>query len=355
MTLFRQAIIVVMLAIIGGAGWFWFTDGSGVAPTEAARRGEKPPTLVHIQPVVLRADTVVYSTIGTAEAVRSASLYPKSEGEVVEVLFQPGRAVQEGDPLIRLSGIHQQLDLQLADVAAKEADRIYRRFDKLAKNGAVSTVRLQEARIARENARLNLAQAEAAVQDRIVFAPFSGTIGLSDVDVGDRVDDDTLIAMLGDHSALNVHFVVPEEFAAEISVGDKVSLKTMAMRADTADAKISAVDSRIDPKTRSLSVRARVENPGRRLRPGTSFTVEMQFTGKTYPAIPEVAVLWSKAGAYIWRVNDNMAEKVTVAVIRRSNGQVLVDGALAAGEDIVIEGVQGLRHGQQVLAKPLIN
>jgi membrane fusion protein, multidrug efflux system len=113
--------------------------------------------------------------------------------------------------------------------------------------------------------------------------------------------------------------------------------------------------SRIDEKSRTLRVRATIPNPDDTIRPGTSFTVELAFTGKSYPSVREVAVLWSRDGAYLWRASDGKAEKVFVKLVRRDTGRILVDGDLNIGDAVVVQGVQGLRIGQRLSPKPFID
>ena len=112
------------------------------------------------------------------------------------------------------------------------------------------------------------------------------------------------------------------------------------------------MDSRIDAASRTLRVRARIPNPDDAIRPGTSFEVELAFTGRRYPIVREVAVLWSRDGAYLWRANTKKAEKVFVKLVRRDGGRILVDGPLKAGDLVVVEGVQGLRAGQKLDPRP---
>jgi RND family efflux transporter MFP subunit len=211
---------------------------------------------------------------------------------------------------------------------------------------------LETAHAELEIASLRLAQAKADLEDKTLFAPFDGVIGLSQVDKGDRVTDATLIAILDDRTALLVEFDVAEEYTNRIKVGDPISLRPWTMRDRDLQGTIYATDSRIDPTTRSLRVKARIPNPGETIRPGTSFEVRLVFTGRSYPSIREVAVLWSRDGAYVWRVVDSRAEKVFVKVIRRDQGRILVDGPLQVGDLMVVEGVQGLRDGQLVEPRP---
>jgi multidrug efflux pump subunit AcrA (membrane-fusion protein) len=99
-------------------------------------------------------------------------------------------------------------------------------------------------------------------------------------------------------------------------------------------------------------VQARIDNPNDMIRPGGSFQVQLAFMGEAYPIVREVAVLWSRDGAYLWRITEGRAEKVFVRLVRRDKGRVLVNGDLRRGDLIVVEGVQGLRLGQKVRTAP---
>jgi RND family efflux transporter MFP subunit len=157
-----------------------------------------------------------------------------------------------------------------------------------------------------------------------------------------------MIATLDDRSTILVDFNVPEDYAARLKVGDPVTVRPWSMPDRVITGTISATGSRIDPTSRSLRVRASIPNPDHSIRPGTSFEVELTFVGRAYPKVREVAVLWSRDGAYLWRAKDGKAEKVFVKLVRRDRGQLLVDGDLRVGDLIVVEGVQGLRQGQSL-------
>lgn len=334
------------------AGWTWFAgwDGAARPEREAGRRGAA--TSVLVEALHVAEDRVVVQAVGTGEALRSAALYPSVSGEVVEILFEAGQRVAKGTPLVHLDDKHQQLAVRLAEVAETEARRQVARLEKLAPSGTVSAVRLESAQAELESASLRLDQAKAELGDRTVFAPFDGIIGLTRIDVGDRVTEDTLIATLDDRSSVLVEFAIPEDYAGRLEVGDPVRVRPWTAPDQEAAGVISAADSRIDPATRSLRVKARIPNPQGSLRPGTSFEVRLAFTGRAYPSVPEVAVLWSRDGAYVWRVSGGRAEKVFVKVVRRDRGRVLVNGPLEVGDLIVVEGVQGLRDGEPVEPVP---
>ena len=350
MRLSVQILIVVALAGLLAGGW-WLLDDNGNATAGKSQR-KSTQTLVLTETVKFARDQLLLRAIGTGEALKSASMYPSVAGEVVEVAFVAGQRVQKGDVLVRLDAKHQRLAVKLADVALREAARQLKRLERLAPSGAASMARLQTAQTEHASARLRLDQARASLSDRTIYAPFDGVIGLTDIERGDRVSDQTLIATLDDRSSILVDFNLPEKFAVRLAVGDPIAMAAWTDRDTTLQGRVHSLGSRIDPATRTLRVRAAITNPDDRIRPGTSFDVRLSFKGRRYATIPEVAVLWSRDGAYLWRVTNKKAEKVFVAIVRRDKGRILVDGPLKAGETIVVEGVQGLRPAQPVRTEP---
>lgn len=352
MRLGTQAAIVAGLTVVTVGAWLAFSSWEGGAKPskEAARRSEA--TRVLVEPLEMKRNQAVVRAIGTGEALRSASIHPKVTGKVVEILFEADQRVTKGMPLVRLDDGHERLAVRLAQVAEKEAKRQLDRLTRLAQSGSVPIVQLETAQTEHESATIRLAQARENLTDRTVVAPFDGVIGLSDIDIGDRVTEETLIATLDDRSSILVEFVVPEEYVGRIKLGGTVVVSPWMDREREIHGTISALDSRIDQDTRSMRVQARIPNPSDVIRPGTAFNVRMSFVGKAYPSVREVAVSWSGDGAYLWRVVDGRADKVPVRLVRRDEGTILVDGPLKAGDRIVIEGVQGLRDGQAVDAGP---
>jgi len=344
------AVTALLGALLAGGWWYWQGADGAQSKEPVKKRAGATPVLVETPAMTDDRETV--RAIGTGEARRSATIHPATSGEVVKIAFEAGQRVKKGDVLLRLDAKHQRLAVKLADVAVKEATRQLERLAKLAPKGAASVARLETAQTTLESAALRLDQAQAALRDRSVFAPFDGVIGLTDIDVGDRVTDATPIATLDDRAYVEVAFNVPEEYAPRIKVGSLVSVRPRTMPKRRFDGTISEIGSRIDALTRSLRVKAEIANPADALRPGTSFQVELSFVGRRYPSVREVAVLWSRDGAYVWRVEDGRAKKVIVKIVRRDKGRILLDGPLKETDQIVVEGVQGLRPDQKVKASP---
>ncbi len=348
-----QFFTVVLLSAMLAGGWWWFAGRSGGGGAVGKpKRTNSTLTPVLTEPLIFAADRFTVRAIGTGRAVRSAVIHPEVSGEVVEVFFKADQRVKKGQPLLRLDDDHQRLAVRLAEVALKEARRHRKRLGKLVSRGAVSRAQLETAQAALESDRLRLAQAQANLSDRTVFAAFDGVVGLTEIDPGDRVTEDTAITTLDDRSSILVEFTVPENYAGGIRLGDAIKITAWSRPGQILTGVVAALGSRIDKTTRTLTIRAEVENPTDVIRPGSSFEVQFDFIGRNYPKVREVAVMWSRDGAYLWRVIDGKAEKVFVKLVRRERGHLLVDGPLLVQELVVVEGVQGLRSGQKVKAIP---
>jgi RND family efflux transporter MFP subunit len=286
--------------------------------------------------------------VGTSRAVLSADLYPAASGEVVAVNVEPGQLVEEGDVLVELDSREEALAVKLAQLKLEDAERLYDRYSRSASSGAVLPTALDAARTAVELARVDLASAEIALADRSITAVFSGHVGTTDVDPGDRIGPNSLITTLDDRSALLVSFELPEQFIGELSVGDSVQLETWSAAMPTVTGEIVDIGSRIDPQNRSFVARARVANDDDSLRPGMSFRVQADVVGQRYAAIVETGLQWGADGAYAWAVVDGAAVRLPLQVVQRREGRVLVDGDFDDGLLVVIEGTQSVRNGALV-------
>ena len=352
MPLRLQIVITIVFAAVLAAGWLWFAGSRDAAESSQGHARRPTATRVLVETLELARDRVVVRAVGTGDALQSAAIHPSVSGEVIKVRFKAEQRVRKGAVLVRLDDVHQRLAVRLTRVALLKAKRDAARLEKLASSGNVSRIRLDTARTELEAASVRLAQAKADLAHRTIVAPFDGIIGMTEISVGDRVTDETMIATLDDRSTILVDFNLSEKYAARIRVGDAVAVRPSTTPERRIEGAIFDMGSRIDATSRTLRVRARIPNPDDAIRPGTSFEVELAFTGRRYPIVREVAVLWSRDGAYLWRANTKKAEKVFVKLVRRDGGRILVDGPLTAGDLVVVEGVQGLRAGQKLDPRP---
>ncbi len=304
------------------------------------------PALVVTSPVAMALVNDRLHAIGDGEAIRSVTVTPYATGNLVEVLVQSGDRVEQGQVIARLDSDEQAIAADQARVAVESARQKLTRIENL--RSSMSLAELQDAQTALKAAELALRNAELTLSRRAVTAPYGGVVGIISVNPGDYVTTSSAIARIDDRSEILVDFWVPERFATSVRVGGEVTATAVARPGETFTGAVQAIDNRIDQESRTLRVRARIENPDDLLRAGMSFQVTMRFAGDLYPSVDPLSVQWSADGSYIWRVKGDKAERVPIHIVQRNPDKVLVKAALAEGDQIVTEGLQTLRPGGAV-------
>lgn len=304
--------------------------------------------LVVTQPLGFERKQEQIEAVAYAEALRSVDLYPAVGDEVTAVNFAPGEQVEAGQLLVQLDDRRQQIALRRAKLQLADAERTVERLEKSRASGAIPQSQLDEAIIARDLLEVEVAQAQTEVDDRKVIAPFSGVVGITDIEVGDRITAQTLITTLDKREQLYLDFQAPEQAADTLKQGAELEVYSWLRADNKIAATISEIGSRIDPMNRTLRIRALLDNPNDRYRPGMSFRVALTLRGDSYPSVPEAGLMWGPEGAYVWVVKDGKATRVDVAIAQRLPGRVLVDGNLQLGDELIVEGVQTLRRGQAI-------
>lgn len=329
---------------------------SGCGETERQERSERPPVNVVAAPVEINNELRRIEVVGTSRALQSIILHPASSGEIVAVNFKPGQKVSKDDVLLELDQRKERLAVDLAEHRLSEAERLFERYRKSAETGATLPTTLDAAKTELEAARIELGQARIALEDRNIRAPFSGYVGITDYDPGDRVQVDTPITTLDNRESLMITFELPELLIDHVREGNTVKMRTWEQNSQEVTGEIIEIDSRIDPDLRTFVTRALVDNSNDRLRPGMSFRVTKDIPGDPYPIMPEIAVQWGADGAFVWKIVEGRSERVAVNIVQRKEGKVMVDGEDRLNEHdvIVIEGVQRLRQGLPVSTQEAI-
>ncbi|TFY99742.1 efflux RND transporter periplasmic adaptor subunit [Ramlibacter rhizophilus] len=340
-------LVLVLLALAFYSG-LWQRPRPVPAAQAVAMEQEAPPVPVVLEQVTEATGAEALELLGNAAAARSVVLYPAVSGEVAELRFRPGQRVEAAQVLLRLVDRTQRLALDAAAARREQARRLLARYEATRGTGAVPGSLIDEAESALRLARIEEQQAREAVADRTLRAPFSGVVGLTDVEPGDRVAIDTPITTLDDRSTVLVGFEVPEAHAARLGQGQPLSVEHPAWPGRRFEGRITQIDSRVDERTRNLRLRAAVANPQDLLRPGMSLQVRLALPGQPRPAVPELALQYGREGAHVWTVREGRAEQVPVRSLGREQGRVLVDGPLQPGQPVIVEGVQRLRPGRAV-------
>lgn len=323
-------------------------DAAKGSPGGAGRFGGPRTATVVLAPAGNAVLNDKVSALGSSSAAQSVDLLPSAAGRLTHVMVASGDTVKTGDVIAMLESDTQQIAFDSASVALADATKTLARNKQLNTGNVVSASQMQSFQLAADVAELNLRRAKLDLANRSITAPIDGTVGIVQVSVGVEVGTQTVIATIEDSSTIKIRFWLPERLVGAVKVGDPITAIPVARPQDDLGGVVSAVDNRVDAATGTFEVLASIANTDDSLQSGMSFTVSMAFPGDPYVAIPPLAVQWGSSGAFVWRVVDHVAQRIAVRIIQRNAENVLVSGDLAAGDQIVIEGLDALKDGATV-------
>ena len=320
----------------------------GTACGEAEPEPEREAVPVVAQEIRVLPEELEIEAIGSARAATSAEIFAETEGRVTNVLFTAGDFVRSGQPLIRLDARQERLAVEAAQVDVREADQLLGRYRRIEDTGAISESQIEAGETALASARVALEQARTALSDRVVRAPFSGHVGLTEIDPGDRVNDTTPITQIDQRGTLYVDFPAPEAVFNALRPGQVVQVTPFSDPSRAIDARVVATDTRISQDSRDFIVRTAIPNDGDRLRPGMSFRVTFNRAGEARPVVPEEAIVWGGEGSHLFVIREGQAVRIPVTITSRREGSVFVDGTIRRTDRVIVEGVQKVRDGQDI-------
>ncbi len=356
--------LALMLVVVVGKATTDAVFGGGSAPSAPAQGGGGPgggrggggPTSVVAVAAEMHTFTDGLQAIGTAQARESIVLTPKVADTIRRLRFESGDRVRAGQVLVEMSSVEQAADMAEARAANQAAQEDLRRTQELFNRGFASQARLDTVQAAADAAAARLNAGGSRIADRTIRAPFAGVVGLRLASPGQYVRPGDQIGTLDDTSEIKLDFTVTETQIARIVQGVNLIARTAAYPDRTFTGTIANVDSRVDPATRTVRVRAMLPNEDGTLRPGMLMTVDVQSNPREALAIPEIAILDQIDGAYVYRVvareGGQSVELARIRAGQRASGMAEVLEGLSAGDQVITEGVQSLRPGQPVQLAP---
>ncbi|CAM1629842.1 RND efflux pump [Bartonella apihabitans] len=338
-------IVIIGLIIVGLFVWQGAKNGKNAdhASSSSAKNNE-----VVVKPVSQKLINDRLSAIGTGRALATVAVTPWSSGVMDKIYVSAGMHVNIGDPVAKLDSDNEEIAVERAKVEVNDAELTMARTVKLRASNTATEVQELSAKLALDKARLALRDAELAADRRTISAPVSGIVGILPVDAGNYVTSDTTIARIDNRDHILIDVWVPERFAPLIKIGQQVKATSIARPGEEFVGRISAIDNMIDEQSRTLRIRAEVDNASGVLQSGMSFSVSLAFPGDPYPAVDPLAIQWNAEGAYVWRVKNGVVEHVRVGIVQRNADSVLVTGALHEGDFVVTKGVQNLQDKSTV-------
>ena len=288
--------------------------------------------------------------LGTARANESVEIQPRVSSLIEAIAFSEGQVVSKGDLLVELENNEIEAGLVLAQASLAESRSLYNRSRSLADTKAISASNLDEllAQVRVDEARVEAAKARLA--NTVILAPFSGRIGLRRVSPGSFVENSTVITTLDDTSTIKLDFSVPETFLTAVSEGMRILASSLVYPDRVFAGTVASVDTRLDPVSRSVRVRAVIPNRDDLLKPGMFMTVNLQRDSGDVLLAPEQAIVPEGTTQFVFVVVDGVAEKRAVVLGRRIPGFVVISSGLSAGESVITEGTHKVRDGSKVEA-----
>jgi membrane fusion protein (multidrug efflux system) len=330
--------------------------GGGAAEGNAGGRpprGAGGPPMMPVDVATARMDTVIelIRATGQIEAVQQIDLRPEVEGRIVRILAQEGTEVAEGEPLFQID------DAQLrAQVARLEAERdlaqqeLERTRELLARN-ASSAADLQRAEASARSAQAQLDLQQIRLDRTVVRAPFAGVAGARLVSLGDYVTTATHLSSLQSVDPQRAAFTVPERYAQRLAPGQRVEFGVAAIPGRVFVGTVDFVDPVVQLPARTITIKARVPNRQRLLRPGMFIEAELATDVRPNAVvIPEQAVLPIANDDFVWVVVDGKATRRRVTLGVRIPGTVEIREGVAAGESVVTGGIERLFEGAAVMS-----
>jgi membrane fusion protein (multidrug efflux system) len=321
-------------------------------PNAGGQGGSSPPVNVVTAVATRRQINVGIEAIGTAGANESVNISSKTSNIVTAIHFSDGQAVRTGQILVELDRAQASADLAAATADFVESQSQYNRSRDLVETQVVSKSQYEQLEGTMKANAGRVAAAQARLSDTYIKAPFSGHVGLRRVSLGTLISPGTVITTLDDVSSMKVDFAVPDLYVGELRPGQLVTAHSNAYPGRMFEGKVVSIDSRIDPATRAVIVRAEVPNRDSALKPGMFLTVDLSKERRDALLVPEEALVPEQARQFVYVVEGAVVAKREVRLGRREPGSVEITEGIAAGDRVVIEGAIKLRDGAAVKELP---
>lgn len=342
-----RSVVIIGLLIVSAVAVFLLVFSE--AETESARPGRGPVPITEYV-VEQKPFQSQVRALGTLRAKESVDITASVAETVTELHFVDGQQAQQGQLLVTLKQDEEQASLREQEAVLAEQEREVRRLVDLARKNQVAQTDLDQRRTLAAIARNKIEQMHARIDDRNIHAPFGGVLGLREVSPGAFVSPGERIISLDDISSMRLDMTVPSVSLGFLNVGQQVEANTAAY-AHSFSGELVAVDTRIDPVSRSVTARAVFDNPQGKLKPGMLMRVVLVGPQRQSLLIPEESIISRSTEHFVWLIDGDVAKRHQVQVGDRRPGWVEVTAGLQAGSEIVRDGVARLRGLESAITR----
>lgn len=348
-------MLVVAAAVIGGLGYFKTRQIQAAVKSHAFT---PPPEAVTTIVAKQEVWPSTLSVVGTMNAIHGVTVSADLPGTVDKINFDSGKWVKEGEVLVQLDTRQERAQLAAMQAQQDLAKINYDRMKQLVNEGVISRQDYDKAMADQRQTEANTAEIKATIERKTIRAPFSGVLGIRQVNLGQYLAAGNAIVPLQSLDPIYVNFNVPQQVVGRMQPGRTVRITSDNLPGTSFTGKVNAVDSVVDQSTRNVQVQATMSNPGGKLRPGMFVQVEVGVgEQRTVLPLPASAISYAPFGDSVFVVSDLKSpsgetyrgvHQQFVKVEGSRGDQVGVVSGLKPGEEVVTSGVFKLRNGAAI-------
>ncbi len=350
-------MLALVLIFIAGLGFVKFQQIQTAIAKGAAF--QPPPAAVTTIVAAQEQWPATLSAIGTMAAVQGVTVSADLPGTVDRIAFESGRAVREGGVLAELDTRQERAQLAAIEAQRELAGLNYERMKGLLRDRVVSQAEFDRATAEEKQTTAQVGEIQAAIARKTIRAPFSGVLGIRQVNLGQYLGAGDPLVSLQSVDPIYVNFGVPQQDIARVRVGHRVTVRTDASGGAGFSGRVTAFDSIVDEATRNVQVQATLSNPGGKLRPGMFVQTDLSLgSSRTVIALPASAISYAPFGDSVFIVTDLTGEngqryrgvrQQFVKLGGARGDQIAVISGLTPGDEVVTSGAFKLRNGAAVL------
>jgi len=351
-------ILMLVLAglVVGGLGFYKFKQVQ--AAMAAGANFAPPPTAVTTVKVKPEKWSSTFDVIGTMAAVQGVTVSADLPGTVDKIHFESGKWVKQGDILVELDTRQERAQLANLEAARDLAHINFGRIEQLVKQGVFAKSDYDAATSTQKVSDAQVEEIKATIDRKTIRAPFSGVLGIRQVNLGQYLSAGQAIVPLQSLDPIYVNFGVPQQDAGQIKLGSTVRISSQDAKERIYTGKVTAFDSVVNESTRNVQVQATLSNLGGRLHGGMFVQVGIS-TGadRQVISVPATAINYAPYGDSVFIVGDMKDPKGNtyrgvrqqfVKVAGSRGDQVAIISGLNAGDEVVSSGVFRLRNGAAI-------
>ena len=349
-------MVALMVALVGGLGFVKFRQ----IKTAVAHGASFQPPPEAVTTIVAKREKwpATLNVIGTTAAVQGVTVSADLPGTVARIAFDSGRAVKAGEILVELDTRQERAQLAALEAQRDLARINFGRIQQLVNEGVIARTEYDNAVAQQKATEAQVGEIHATIARKTIRAPFSGMLGIRQVNLGQYLSAGQAIVPLQSLNPIYVNFGVPQQTAIEARVGRTLHVSSNDVGGLKFVGRVTALDSVVNEATRNVQVQATLANPGGKLHPGMFVQVEIT-TGADRPviALPITAINYAPYGDSVYVVSDlkdssgktYRGVRQQLVKLEGSRGdQVAVVSGVNPGDEVVSSGVFKLRNGAAV-------